>query len=272
MVLSPEALHSFLNYVADGASYASAMRAIGARSENSLLWVWLKRSTAGDPALLCSWPDAERDPPQQFAKLLTEARRCAILQAESRLRADCDGIERKLFGPNGSPVWKVDAKAIAMWPDAETARDLGGVDDWPFAHDADGARIQETVREPASAALRVHVARSTLAHAGYNPGSHMTTDHRVNGRMLIVNATGAKASDLEARPSYARPDPAVSPLRADLERRLLELKTNGPANPTPRGAVQVMGRPVHDDPAERVREPERKIDPAQHPRAYRVSR
>jgi hypothetical protein len=269
-LLSTEALHSFLNHVASGASYASAMRAIGSRSENSLLWVWLRRSSKGDPALLVSWPDAENDPPQQFARALGDARRAAILNAESILRADCDGILRPLFGPNGAPVWRVDAKAIAMWRTEDDARLLGGLDDWPYEHDAEGARIQETVREPAAASLRVHMARSTLAHAGYNPGTHVTSDHHVHGRMMIVNAIGGKASDLAASPDYARPERAApTPLRDDLERRLADLRARGPVNPEPSAPVRVEGRPMHDEPRENTSEPSKPQVPWN---SYRVQR
>ena len=182
------------------------------------------------------------------------ARQMQIAAMEATLRRDCtQGSPRVLRNAAGDVVYEVDPLLIAQWPDADSARDLGGYTDWPFAHTADGARIPVIVHDLAPAALRQRIARSVIS--GYNPRNNVAQDVKHSGGVMIMKATSQKQL---AAPPYSREAMAsegeggLTPLKADLLQRLVTIRANGPQNPKPIGgpAYTGSGRPGGDDPPE----------------------
>jgi hypothetical protein len=204
--------------------YEPACRAAGRNSK----WIWsaIKKSADGHPDYMLSWPDPD-DEPEQFCDLLIKCRRLWNLRFDASLRHSVEQTELPCI-VNGEQQWRKDALLLAKWDNAEDAYRIGGIQDWPYEHDEQGARIPLMVPIPAAAALKVHAARSLLAHGGWNPAEAKTIDAHIGGQVLVVQAH---------RPAYARdveqPD---TPLRRDLATRLAELRARGPANPVPRDA------------------------------------
>lgn len=159
----------------------------------------------------------------------------------------------------GRVMYQIDAKAIAEWDNAEDAYTLGGIEDWPFAHDESGARIPLMRREfPGGAALRI-AALKALAGSIWNVPEKIDVNKKTTKAVYVIGEN-------------KRQQQTDSPLRADLKTRLAELRAKGPQHPKPDSAVQVF-RAVEDGPKERVSNQlgDDACKPlSTHPRAYQA--
>jgi hypothetical protein len=243
---SPATLAAVLDYLAQDPVLANAMRSVGMAPNT--VFVWAKLSREGDERFKLAWPDPNGTP-IWFHDGIVLARQMQCAAFEAVLRRDVtNGTPRVLRTPDGMPVWEVDPLAVSQWKNAEDAYALGGIVDWPYVHDQQGARIPVTVYDQAPAALRQHAARSLLA--GYNPQTSVDVNTKHSGGVMIVRATrqGADTAPPYARSKMASEVAPMSPLKADLLKRLEDLRANGPANPKPSAPIQVFGRPSDDPP------------------------
>lgn len=247
-----ETLRSVLDYLVQDPVLANAMRAQG-MSPNSI-FVWAKLSREGDERFRLRWPDPN-GAEIAFHEGIVLARQMQCANFEATLRRDVtNGTPRTLRTPDGMPVWEIDPLAVAQHKTAEDAERLGGLIDWPYVHDQQGARVAVVVYDQAPAALRQHAARSLLA--GFNPSDRKEVDARHSGGVMIIKATQQGASNKQAPPPYSREAMAaaqaepVSDLKADLLRRLEDLRQRGPTNPRPQRPVSVGGYSRTDDPPE----------------------
>jgi hypothetical protein len=209
-----------LDHLVHNPVMADAMRAIG-HAPNTI-FVWARRAKEGDPRFLLRWPDAE-GPEIDFAAGIVLARSMQAAVFEATLRRDCtSGTPRVLRTPAGDVVYEMDHRLIAEFEgDADVARRLG-YDDPFYLHDQDGSRIPTVVYDQAPGALRQHLARSVLT--GYNPSERVAVDNRHSGTLIVRKATNQTPVSM---PPYARArmEAEPSPLRADLLRRLADLRT-----------------------------------------------
>lgn len=254
---SKETLCAVLTALTTNPVLAHAMKlgAPGYRGDTTI-FQWAQASRAGDPRFAdLRWPSPEGEP-ITFHSGIVQARQIFLAHGEALLRRDAlgGGTPRVLRNANGDVVFEQDYKMIADFEgNADEARALGNVDPF-YVHDASGARVPVIVHDQAPAALRQHVARSLLA--GYNPSDRREVDARHSGGVMIIKATQQGASNKQAPPPYSREAMAaaqaepVSDLKADLLRRLEDLRQRGPTNPRPQRPVSVGGYSRTDDPAE----------------------
>ncbi len=195
---SKEELCTVLDYLVNDPVLANGMRCIG-RQPNTI-FVWAKASREGDSRFLLRWPDKD-GAEVWFHDAIVVARQMNLAQFEAILRRDCSlGTPRTLRRQDGEPIWETDPVLVAKYKDRESA-DAAGVFDWPYLHDQKGGRIAVVVYDAAPAALRQHVARSTLA--GFNPSDRKEVDTRHSGGVMIVRAT-TQGPDGRPVPPYSR--------------------------------------------------------------------
>jgi hypothetical protein len=218
MLRSQQNLKRVLDSIASKPNLARAMRAIGA--SESTIFRWLKRSAAGDPDFLVSWPEGE--PPRQFVELVALARRYWSVKWEAQLRDELsEGIPRTVIHDGEIQYRKMDPRQYQEWL-ALGLVDEG--DDWE--RDKHGRRIPLVVYDAAPAHLKIRGADHLL---GWSETKKLDVQQRVGGVLVIK------------RPNNT-PDESESELVRDLRRRLADLEANGPKNPSPRAPVPV-GRP-----------------------------
>jgi hypothetical protein len=259
---SRETLKQVLDFLVTNPVLSAATRSIGMSEGVIFLWAKRSRDDAGDPNSQFSlrWPDDDASAaPIMFHDALVLARRMWIVNAEARLRSDCDlGRERVLRDPAGNVIWEKDSALLAQWggdtPQAKIdAEGLGGVYDYPYQHRTNAANQLERVpaieHVMAAAALRVHLARSLMD--GWNPSSNVEQNTRVSGGVMILKATRQGDAPPPAYSRAAMASPPMSPLQEDLIKRLEDLRRDGPKNPRPSSPVTVLGRggekPSKDD-------------------------
>lgn len=223
-----------LDYLVRDPVLANAMRCINRRPNTIFLWTKLSRE--GDPRFLVRWPDPN-GAEVRYDQAIIVARQMQCASYEAILRRDVTvGTPRVLRQQNGEPVYEIDHRLVAEFEgDADAARALGVKDPF-FLHDQRGARIPVVVYDPSPAALRQHVARSVLA--GYNPSDKKEVDTKLSGGVMVIRATSQGADSGKALPPYARErmeaPAALSPLQQDLQRRLADLRSQGPDRVTAR--------------------------------------
>jgi hypothetical protein len=218
MLRSHENLKRVLDSIASKPNLARAMRAIGA--SESTIFRWLKRSAAGDPDFLVSWPEGE--PPRQFVELVALARRYWSVKWEAQLRDELSqGIPRTVIHDGAIQYRKMDPRKYEEWL-ALGLVDEG--DDWE--RDKHGQRIPLVVYDAAPAHLKIRGADHLL---GWSETKKLDVSQRISGGVLVMK-----------RPNSS--DENESELVRDLRRRLADLEANGPKNPSPRAPVPV-GRP-----------------------------
>ena len=216
-------MRKILDYLVMKPKMEPACRAAGKHTK----WIWaaLRRSADGDPDYLLSWQ--EGDPPEQFCDLIMKARRMWRVNFDAGLR-ETVALDEIPVIVNGKQMWVEDPKLLAEWSNAEDAERIGGIKDFPYKHDATGARIPLMMPIASAAALKIHGARSMLGEAGWNPSDQKNVDVHVGGQVMIVGTRARPAA------SYAKDAPPVeTPLRRDLAQRLADLRANGPAHKHP---------------------------------------
>jgi hypothetical protein len=258
---SHETLCGVLNWLANRSPiYAEAMRSAGYKNDGTIVR-WMQLSRQGREGYTVRWP-MEDGPDVPFFQAINTARDIWIANAEARLRSDCDlGRERVLRDAKGDVIWEKCGALLAEWggdtPEAkENAERLGGVFDYPYQHrtNAEGKleRVPAVEYLIAPAALRQHIARSIMA--GYNPSDRKEIDTRHSGGVMIFKATKQGDTLKGPPPPYSREAMAseakpLTPLQADLMKRLEDLRARGPIAPT--GPVDT-GNGSSGEPADKI--------------------
>jgi hypothetical protein len=240
------------------------------------VFLWMKASAkdqAADVPLEQSrwtirWPqDPEGESPLvYFHEAIMQAQKLFRAIAETQLRAllaDPDeggGQIREVLDGTGKPAFEVDtlraAHALEMDDfDWELTYGKNARRDDVFARDERGALIPKKVRDPLPSQTLIHLARSLFGDT-FNPSDRREVDTNVRVETLILGGSASKKTE--------------SPLRAELEARLREIRANpnrDSAKPT--GPVAMIGH-GHNDPVERVTlsADDAPAVLADHPRAY----
>jgi hypothetical protein len=256
-------MRAVLDVLSDGRGVTTAARSIGVTAR--VIYMWLRESamhaakvearemTAEESPYLINWPlddegNASGDP-IWFHRGPEQARQMAKVSLETGAFELLQHGYKRLVLENGKPVYEVDDKAIAEWgDDKKSAEELGGHFDYPYKHDANGARIRMYVYDPVPAQLKIHGMRALVP--SWDVSEKREIDQKVSGGVMIIGA----------------PAKPLTPLRQDLETRLAEVRANGPTNlPKP---VQVFkpdganGDQPDDVPISKPKLP--------HPRQYRL--
>jgi hypothetical protein len=236
-----ERLKKLIDSIAEGFSMRLATAAAFG-SKSKVAWAYIRNSKkekeAGLPFDQCKyvlhdWPEDGE------SHYLVDA--FAMAQQISKLDFHLETLEeiRKATRPvieGGKIQYEIDEKAIAEFSDAQSALDFGGLTDWPFKHDAKGARIPLRVRDRPTAQLLIAALKAMLPNE-WNVEQKVSVEKKVSG-FLVVGAAPA-----------SKPE---TPLVRDLRTKLDALRANGPANPKPNSAVRIEGRGGANDPPEKI--------------------
>ncbi len=246
---------TFLNFYMEHGSMSKAADACGASRAIGTVWaraslIEEQRGVEVPRYVVWGFPDPDEDKePVRFYKALAEAKKIHAFEAESRARAEVDqGHERKLWKPDGSPVWRVDAEAIALLggdgPDQKkAAEELLGYKDFPYVHrinkNGNMERIQETERVPVAATLKIAGMKAMMPQIWNVPEvKHSTVDASVRGAIQHISAK-AKPQPSRALPPPGNPyisrDPN-HPMRRDADAKLAEMRARQANGETPTAA------------------------------------
>jgi hypothetical protein len=217
MLRSHENLKRVLDSIASKPNLARAMRAIGA--SESTIFRWLKRSAAGDPDFLVSWPEGE--PPRQFVELVALARRYWSVKWEGQLRDELsEGIPRTVIHDGAIQYRKMDPRKYKEW------LALGLVDEGDdFERDKHGQRIPLVVYDAAPAHLKIRGADHLL---GWSETKKLDVQQRVGGVLIMKRSNSSDENE--------------SALVRDLRQRLADLEANGPKHSHPETKPVPVGR------------------------------
>ena len=243
---------TMLDYLAENPDIKAALyAATGGEITNSRTFLrWLERAEAGDPKYMVSWPRGT--PPRSFSEAYIAAREQSKILLDSTYRAEIQhGVEETLRNPQtGEPIWEIDEVALAQFEsDKETARACGVFDPF-YRHDpVTGGRVPVKVRRQVGAAQKIHGMRS-LIPAQYNPSERREVDANVSAQVVVTGSINP-----DAPPPLQMIEGPMTPMRADLERRLAELRARGPQHAHPIGVERQLPpipRARPDDPPEYV--------------------
>lgn len=285
MHLSQDTMSAVLDVLcSERPTYQAAATAAGISVRSLFCWI---RASAKDEAdgvppaeskYGVVWPE-ETAEPDYLHRAVVLARRMYGVLLDGDTRSLLAGTPRIVI-ENGKVCWEQDPLLLAQYKNAEEAA-IMGIDDWPYKHTPDGARIPLVVVDPLPASARIHLLRSLLPNI-YNPESReavtATHRHEVSGVLEVATPAPQPAAPGATAPAIGN---SPSALRADLQRRLAELRANGPEHPRPNAvppinsATGASGDPVEHvtgsqapaDVAEPARQAERE---RQHPRAYQA--
>jgi len=142
---------------------------------------------------------------------------------------------------DGGVMYEKDPFLLAKFKDAEEAA-IFGYDDWPYKHDASGARVELRVRDRTSAAL-------TIAALKAEYGDKWNVPEKIDVKKRSTDVVLVLGGDKRGR-EQQKPDTNLE--RADIEelRRLAKLP---PKHPRPIGPVDLgNGGSSRGDPRERI--------------------
>lgn len=246
-LFTQEKMRRLIDEIAAGKSMAAATAlAYGTRSKSG--WVHYRNARkdreAGvdmlaSPYHLENWPEEGEhhwlDHAFQMAQEI--AKRDFAMEVIQEIREST----RVVLSDNGV-VYEKDPKLLAEWSNAEDALTFGGITDWPYKHDENGARVPLRVRDRTSAALTIKALQAVNPEQWDRP---QQIDVRKQSRHDVVLVIGEK----RAR-EQQKADTTFE--RADIEelRRLAKLP---PKNPRPTGPVNLgNGGSSRGDPQENV--------------------
>jgi hypothetical protein len=242
------------------------------------VFLWLRASSKDQSANVppdqskwgIVWPVEEGEdlpPPMYLHEGVIQAQKLFRAIAETQLRAllaDPDeggGQVREVLDGTGKPAFEVDtlraAHALEMDDDDwELTYGKNARRDDVFARDERGALVPKKVRDPLPSQTLIHLARSLFGDT-FNPSDRREVDTNVKVETLVIGSPPRKKVD--------------SPLRAELEARLREIRANPDrASARPTGPVQMIGH-GHNDPEEKISSSmsdDVRPDLRDHPRAY----
>jgi hypothetical protein len=190
MLLNTANLQAVLTQLVERPHWVKAAARIG--GTEALMFQWLAKSRAAERAkdtaspFFLEWQDHF----DYWHVHCAAARRQNLISLEALVRDQAmHGVETPMYSPDGSPIWQHDSAACAQWGnDVKAARDLGGLSDYPFAHTADGKRIQATRTDQVPATLRIKVLEQI-------PGYQQRSEVHVTGRTeQVVRVSGGAGS------------------------------------------------------------------------------
>lgn len=174
-----ENLRKLLDVLTARPKLKPAMRAIGC--DQSLIFTWMKKSAAGDPAFLVDWPEGEA--PLQLVEQIRIARQRSIVNLDAVVRDEVtNGVERVVI-MNGKVCYKEDEQLAAdaldpvQWKLIHGERPITDT----YARDPLGRLIPLTTIEAVPAALRIKAITSLIP--GYGDKSEVT--HINQGPMIL---------------------------------------------------------------------------------------
>jgi hypothetical protein len=189
-ILSTEALTTILNTLVENPRWSAAAKAVGCTERTCFAFVAGSRNAA------------KQNPPDTASVYFLEfmgtfdffhihcatSRRLQLIRLEGIVRAEAAaGTQEPVLDSNHRQVWLEDAAAVAFWKDdAQAAKDIGGLEDFPFAHDSTGARIPLMRSIPMAATLRGKVLEQI---SSYTP--HSTVDIKSHNTHEVVRRSGA---------------------------------------------------------------------------------
>lgn len=239
-------MRCLLDAIADGKSMSQATAlAYGTRSK--IAWVHVRNSKKEKeqdlPPDQCrywvyDWPE------ESEGHHLCDAYQMAIQIARLDFHAEVLAEIRQGTRPvleGGAVQYVKSPKLLAEWKNAEDALVFGGIEDWPYEHDENGARIELRVRDRTSAALTIAALKTEIEK--WNVEQRVNVTKRVSNDVVLV---------LGERREREQQKPENKFERADIEelRRLAKLP---PKNPHPTGKVDLgNGGRGMNDPPERI--------------------
>jgi hypothetical protein len=219
-------LTHFLDLMTGHPNISAGARAIGCTPQ--AVFLWLKRSAAGDEKFLVRWPDAE-DAPIQFAEAVKLARKRFTVLFESQMRSEVvNGIPRVVIH-NGEVQYQKDPELVGKpW----LIELLGLPDDLLRI---DGKVQPLVVYESAPSHLKIHVSRGLIPQTY---GDHRTVDvnARVRSSVMVIGSNPKpepKTIEHASEPVQAiegdpfADQPGDSPMVADLKARARALRDHG---------------------------------------------
>jgi hypothetical protein len=106
-------LRAVLDRIVSQPKLGPAMRSIGA--DEKLIFMWLRKSAAGDPKFLVAWPDPDGEP-QQFVELVKLARKMHLIKLDAAIREDVERGTPRTVIQDGKVCW-VEDEALSKYTD-----------------------------------------------------------------------------------------------------------------------------------------------------------
>jgi hypothetical protein len=215
-------LTHFLDLMCGHPNISAGARAIGCTPQ--AVFLWLKRSAAGDEKFLVRWPDAD-DASIQFAEAVKLARKRFTVLFESQMRSEVvNGIPRVVIH-NGEVQYQKDSRFIG-WSDEEMIA-LGFSLHERYLRDADGNAVPLVVHEAAPAHLKIHVSRALIPQTyGDHRSVAVDVNARVRSSVMVIGAKREpepKVIEHASEPAQAIEGDPLAPVKGDRP-DILELK------------------------------------------------
>jgi hypothetical protein len=251
--LSTETLELILETLVTSPRWSSAAAAAGISEPTAFNWLARSRAAAraGDTAspFYLRWREVD----DYWHVHCGRARRENIIAIEGVIRDQIQhGVREPLFDAAGNPVWMQDAEAVARWGDQiEGARAIDGLNDYPYAHDERGRRIQAFKVSQLPATTR-NKALELISE--YRPSSTVNVNAKVSSSSTVMHV-GPRTPPRELpAPTAPQIDPdKAAAMRAAFAPELAKL--NDPSRRTAPESVAAVsaakGRPS-DEPSESV--------------------
>lgn len=266
-LFTQEKMRALLDALSEGKSMPVAT-ALAYGSRSKIGWVHIRNSRAEKKANLppeaCKYFVRDWPVPDEHHHLCDAA---DMAQEISRRDFHTEVLQEirestRVVIEGGRVQYEVDEKLVAEWPDAQSAFEFGGIEDWPFKHDENGARIPLRVRDRTSAALTLKALAAVNPEVWDRP-QQISVDKRITKAVLVLGEKKAQPQD--------------SPLRMDLKQRLEQIRAN-PTRPSAKPSAPVdlgNGGRSAGDPQEQISNSmgdDVKPDLRNQPRAYEVPR
>ena len=191
----PELLRHFLSIICSRPNISLACKASGLGE--TTFRTFLKRSRAGDPALMIDFPEGSE--PQQFADCLTFARRQSLILFELTIRDHClNGIARILRNPSsGDIVYEKDPRFIGLSDDDMRliGEDDPSVEFCRLLRDEKGMPVPVVVYDQAPAHLKIKLLESAVP--GFVDRKVVSLDQTVSGSVQVIAAPGQSDADVK---------------------------------------------------------------------------
>jgi hypothetical protein len=200
-MISHDELRRLLDFLVARPRLGAAMQAIGHAEKT--IFALLKKSAAGDPRLVMSWPkDSEARP---FHELVVEARRKNVIVFEAAMRSEAlEGIPRVVLH-DGEIQYQRDPRFVG-WSDADMVA-LGFDLSQRYLRDKNGNAIPLVVMDSAPAHLKIHMLKSLIPQT-YGEKKTLDVNNRINGSVMVLGATPVESRPvLDAQFAEALPAP-----------------------------------------------------------------
>jgi hypothetical protein len=269
-LFTQERMHTLIDEIASGKSVSQAS-ALAYGSRSKVAWVHFrnaKRDREAGMDMMASPYHLENWPDEGEHHWLDHAYQMAVQIAKLDFHHEVLAEIRQSTRPvltDGGVMYEKDPFLLAKFKDAEEAAWFG-YDDWPYRHDASGARIELRVRDRTSAALTIAALK-----AEYGERWAVPETINVNKKTIAVLTLGERKTE---KPQSALEQDLRSRLAAVLAAKEGERVTK-PNAPIPRFTADTSDPPErlstpHSDDASRPLPPEppRALPPPQPQVSY----